>query len=55
MQDWALASLEADRWVEEETFEMINFSPAVRSIRLERKANNGEFKSKLFKGNGVSF
>ena len=36
--------------MEEETFEMISFSPAVRKIRLERKANNGEFKSELFKG-----
>ena len=51
-QDWALASLEADHWVKEEPYEMINFSPAVRSIRLERAANKGQFKSELFKGEG---
>ena len=49
-QDWALASLEADHWVKEEPYEMVNFSPAVRSIRLERAANRGQFKSELFKG-----
>ena len=53
-QDWALASLEADRWVKEEPYEMVNFSPAVRSIRLERAANRGQFKSELFKGGAAA-
>ena len=38
--------------MKEEPYEMINFSPAVRSIRLERAANRGQFKSELFKGSG---
>ena len=29
---------------------MVNFSPAVRNIRLEKEATNGEFKSELFRG-----
>ena len=30
---------------------MVNFSPAVRNIRLEKESNNGgEFKSELFRG-----
>merc|ERR1712062_461798 len=54
-RDWALASLEADHWVKEEPYEMINFSPAVQSIRLERAANRGQFKSELFKELGSVF
>ena len=52
-QDWVLASLEAGCWVSEERYEMVTFSPAVRTIRLEKEATTGgvgEFKSELFRG-----
>jgi len=45
--------LENGTWVNEEPFEMVNFSPAVRNIRLEKESNNGgEFKSELFRDIG---
>lgn len=34
----------------EEPFEMVTFSPAVKKIRLEKEATNGAFKSELFRG-----
>ena len=52
-KDWVLASLEAGCWVSEERYEMVTFSPAVRTIRLEKEATTGgvgEFKSELFRG-----
>ena len=50
IQDWVLSSLEAGAWVNEEPFEMVTFSPAVKKIRLEKEATNGAFKSELFRG-----
>ena len=45
-----MASLESGRWVGEERYEMVNFSPAVRNIRLEKEATSGAFRSELFRG-----
>ena len=33
-KEWALASLEAGRWVDEEPYEMVDFSPAVKNLRF---------------------
>lgn len=45
-----MASLESGRWVGEERYEMVGFSPAVRNIRLEKEATSGAFRSELFRG-----
>ena len=45
-----MASLESGRWVGEESYEMVSFSPAVRNIRLEKEATSGAFRSELFRG-----
>ena len=50
VQDWVLSSLESGNWVNEEPYEMVNFSPAVKKIRSEKEATNGAFKSELFRG-----
>ena len=52
-QDWVLASLESGRWVGEERYEMVSFSPAVRNIRLEKEATSGAFRSELFRGENM--
>ena len=49
-----LASLESGRWVSEERYEMVSFSPAVRNIRREKEATTGEFRSELFRGESVN-
>ena len=33
VQEWVLSSLEAENWVDEEPYEMVDFSPAVRNLR----------------------
>ena len=33
VQEWVLSSLEAVHWVDEEPYEMVDFSPAVRNLR----------------------
>ena len=33
VQEWVLSSLEAEHWVDEEPYEMVDFSPAVRNLR----------------------
>ena len=45
-----MSSLEESKWVDEEPYEMVDFSPAVRNIRQEKRACQGAFKSELFKG-----
>ena len=45
-----LSSLEEGKWVDEEPYEMVDFSPAVRNLRQEKGAFQGAFKSELFKG-----
>ncbi|CAG9864508.1 unnamed protein product [Phyllotreta striolata] len=37
-KEWLLRSLEAGRWVEEEDYEVVEFSPAVQACRLMRQA-----------------
>lgn len=54
-KEWVLASLEEERWVDEEPYEMVDFSPAVRSMRLDKAAFQGAFKSDLFKDCGVVY
>lgn len=39
----------------EEPYEMVNFSPAVKKIRSEKEATNGAFKSELFRDIGSIF
>ena len=39
-------------WLEEAPFELKDFSPAVSSLRQEREAFSGVFKSNLFKDVG---
>ncbi|KAK5642659.1 hypothetical protein RI129_008826 [Pyrocoelia pectoralis] len=36
-QEWLLGSLEAGKWLPEEDYELINFSPAVQQCRRERQ------------------
>jgi hypothetical protein len=33
VQEWVMASLEAGDWVDEEPYEMTDFSPAVKALR----------------------
>ena len=37
-KDWLYASVDAGHWVEEDMYELVDFSPAVRSTRLAREA-----------------
>ena len=37
-KSWLLASLEAESWIDEEPFELVTFSAAVKVKRLEREA-----------------
>ena len=46
--------MESGRWVGEESYEMVSFSPAVRNIRLEKEATSGAFRSELFRGEKLS-
>jgi len=54
-KEWVLASLEEGKWTDEEPYEMVDFSPAVRSVRLDRAAFEGAFKSDLFRDCGVVY
>jgi len=51
-KEWVLSSLEESKWVDEEPYEMVDFSPAVRNLRQEKGAFQGSFKSELFKDVG---
>merc|ERR1719244_784676 len=53
-QEWVLASLEAGHWVEEEPYELVDFSPSIRNVRLLKEADE-EFQSELFKDVGSVF
>ena len=37
-KNWLYASVDAGHWVEEDMYELVDFSPAVRSTRLAREA-----------------
>lgn len=54
-KEWVLASLEEGKWTDEEPYEMVDFSPAVRSVRLDKAAFEGAFKSDLFRDCGVVY
>jgi len=54
-KEWVVGSLEAGKWVDEEPYEMVDFSPAVRSLRMERATWGQTFKSDLFKEVGVIY
>ena len=48
-KSWLYESLESGGWVDEEPFELADFSPAIISCRLDREAFGGSsYKSKLF-------
>ena len=53
IKEWVLSSLEESKWVDEEPYEMVDFSPAVRNLRQEKGAFQGSFKSELFKGTSL--
>ncbi|GLV42602.1 Microcephalin [Carabus blaptoides fortunei] len=48
-QEWLFKSLEAGRWLEEEEFELIEFSPAVQKCRLQRKSFGPLYSLDIFK------
>ena len=52
-KDWLMQSLEEGNWLEEEDFELVDFSPAVRLLREERQTFRGVFQSDLFKGKNL--
>merc|ERR1719318_1482858 len=54
-KEWVLSSLEEGKWVDEEPYEMVDFSPAVRNLRQEKGAFQGAFKSELFKDVGTVY
>jgi hypothetical protein len=55
-RDWLFACLEAERWVDEEPYEMVEFSPAVKKCRVERQAFGWtHYKSELFKDSGTIY
>jgi len=54
-KEWALASLESGRWVDEEPYEMVDFSPAVKNLRVERSTWGSAFRSELFKEIGTIY
>lgn len=47
-QKWMLDSSKAGDWLEEEQYELVKFSPAVRQCRLKRQTMGKEFKHDLF-------
>ncbi|XP_067003509.2 microcephalin [Anabrus simplex] len=47
-QEWVLRSLEEGKWLDEEEFEMIEFSPAVQQYRLEKISFGPAYKPDLF-------
>ena len=49
-KQWLMASLEEGRWIDEEPFELIKFSSAVRDYREERQVFGSDYKSQLFSG-----
>uniref|UniRef100_A0A1B6L2I6 BRCT domain-containing protein n=1 Tax=Graphocephala atropunctata TaxID=36148 RepID=A0A1B6L2I6_9HEMI len=49
---WVYESLEAGKWLHEERFELIQFSPSVKQARIERQAFGPEFSLELFRGVG---
>uniref|UniRef100_A0A1B6FEQ9 BRCT domain-containing protein n=1 Tax=Cuerna arida TaxID=1464854 RepID=A0A1B6FEQ9_9HEMI len=49
---WVYESLEAGKWLHEERFELIQFSPSVKQARVERQAFGPEFNLELFRGVG---
>jgi len=54
-KEWVLASLESGRWVDEEPYEMVDFSPAVKNLRVERDTWGSQFRSELFKEIGTIY
>ena len=54
-KEWIVSSLEAGHWVDEEPYEMVDFSPAVRTLRIERETWRETFKSELFKEVGAIY
>ncbi|CAH1986063.1 unnamed protein product [Acanthoscelides obtectus] len=53
--EWLLKSLEAEKWLPEEDFEEIDFSPAVRQSRLQRQAFGPSYSMDVFQDCGVIY
>lgn len=53
--DWVLHSLEAGYWLDEEKFEMTDFSPVVMKNRLERQSFGPTYQQDLFRTVGPIF
>ena len=51
-KNWLYASLENNGWADEEPYELVDFSPAVKTLRFEREAFESAFKSELFSSVG---
>jgi len=47
-KSWLFSSLENGGWVDEEPYELVDFSPAVKTMRLDREAFEDDFRSGLF-------
>nr|CAD7455205.1 unnamed protein product [Timema tahoe] len=54
-QEWIFRSLERGRWLEEEEFEIDDFSSAVKQCRLEKQCFGPAFKQVLFRPCGPIF
>ena len=58
-KSWLFASLEAETWLDEEAFELVTFSEAVKARRLEREAffagHEADYKSQLLADVGVIY
>ncbi|KAK2713491.1 microcephalin-like [Artemia franciscana] len=49
---WVLESIEKERWTDEESFEMVEFSECIREFRILRQKNGLNFSLDLFKSLG---
>lgn len=54
-KSWLFSSLENGSWVDEEPYELVDFSPAVKTMRLDREAFESDFRSALFTDVGTIY
>ncbi|PSN57948.1 hypothetical protein C0J52_00251 [Blattella germanica] len=55
LQEWVLRSLESGKWLEEEPFELQDFSPAVQQSRIQKLSFGRFYKQDLFSDCGPIF
>jgi len=54
-KSWLFSSLENGSWVDEEPYELVDFSPAVKTMRRDREAFESDFRSSLFTDVGTVY